>query len=222
MRNLGDMEFTGLLVLAAGAATALCLAWLTVIAAAAVLEAWSGGRWSLLHLTGCPPAWRRRLLRVLVPLLAPGLGIVAAPGAAMADPPDASAARAVPRGADPSAHAANDAGGPSVRIRAEQALAGLPLPQLQSAHAARGRGAPLPVAVLEVHPGDTLWGIAARTLPAGASRAAVARRCAHLYRENRATIGPDPDVIRPGQRLLVPVAPAAIRPPSHGLEEEER
>ena len=46
-------------------------------------------------------------------------------------------------------------------------------------------------------PGDTLWDIAARRLGAGASWPAI-------YALNRDVIGPDPGVITPGQRLVLP------------------
>lgn len=64
-------------------------------------------------------------------------------------------------------------------------------------------GAPQPTAYL-VRPGDTLWDIARRHLPAGASAAQVARAWPRWYAANRRVIGPDPSLIVPGQRLLVP------------------
>lgn len=62
-----------------------------------------------------------------------------------------------------------------------------------------------PVEVVVVRPGDTLWDIARRHLPAGATDAQVARAWPRWYAANRTVIGPDPDVIRPGQRLRAPV-----------------
>jgi hypothetical protein len=56
--------------------------------------------------------------------------------------------------------------------------------------------------------GDTLWGIAARHLPAGASEADVAAAGPAWYAANAATIGPDPDRILPGQVLVVPAGVA--------------
>jgi nucleoid-associated protein YgaU len=53
--------------------------------------------------------------------------------------------------------------------------------------------------------GDTLWEIAARHLPAGASDAQVAAAWPAWYAANTATIGPDPGRILPGQVLTVPV-----------------
>lgn len=54
--------------------------------------------------------------------------------------------------------------------------------------------------------GDTLWGIAARHLPADASAADVAAAWPAWYAANAATIGPDPGLILPGQVLVVPAA----------------
>lgn len=63
--------------------------------------------------------------------------------------------------------------------------------------------APRPRTVV-VEPGDTLWALAAASLPSGASNADVAARVALLHRTNRATVGPDPDLILPGQELRLP------------------
>jgi nucleoid-associated protein YgaU len=53
------------------------------------------------------------------------------------------------------------------------------------------------VPAVRVSPGDTLWDIAARRLGAGSSWPAI-------YALNRDVIGPDPGVISPGQRLVLP------------------
>lgn len=210
MHGLGDVGFTRLLVLGAGAVSVLCLAWLTAVVVAALLEAGSGGRLPVLRLTGCPPAWRRRLLRLLVPLLAPGLGLAGMPWA--------TAASAQPGGpaADPVPGSPGTHGGDRAAARAGEALAGLPLPELPTGR--RRTGSRNVVAVV---PGDSLWDIAARTLPDGASPAAVAERSAEFYRVNRAVIGSDPDLIHPGQRLRLPGVHATPAP-THLAEEEDR
>ena len=60
-----------------------------------------------------------------------------------------------------------------------------------------------------VRPGDSLWAIAARDLPDHASPATVAAHWQEIYQANRAVIGADPDLIVPGQRLVLPpVGPA--------------
>jgi nucleoid-associated protein YgaU len=65
---------------------------------------------------------------------------------------------------------------------------------------------PRPVSARQVvvRPGDSLWRIAERLLPADASDAGVARLTWRLYTLNRATVGNDPDLILPGTTLLTP------------------
>jgi len=58
--------------------------------------------------------------------------------------------------------------------------------------------------VIVVRPGDSLWTIAGRDLGPGASDAEVTARWQALYAANRRVIGPDPDLIEPGLRLLQP------------------
>ena len=58
--------------------------------------------------------------------------------------------------------------------------------------------------VVVVHHGDTLWDIARQHLPASASPADVARAWPRWYAANRAAIGPDPALLRPGTRLRTP------------------
>ncbi|WP_263729243.1 LysM peptidoglycan-binding domain-containing protein [Cellulomonas sp. SG140] len=53
--------------------------------------------------------------------------------------------------------------------------------------------------------GDTLWAIAARHLPAGADDAQIAAAWPVWYAANATRIGSDPDLIRPGLVLSVPV-----------------
>jgi nucleoid-associated protein YgaU len=60
-----------------------------------------------------------------------------------------------------------------------------------------------------VQAGDSLWSIAASTLPSGSGAADVASASGAWYAANRATIGPDPDVIHPGQQLVAPDVEAA-------------
>jgi hypothetical protein len=63
-----------------------------------------------------------------------------------------------------------------------------------------------PAATVVVAPGDTLWDIAARHLPVGASAADIATAWPAWYAANAATIGPDPGLILPGQVLVTPPA----------------
>jgi hypothetical protein len=56
-----------------------------------------------------------------------------------------------------------------------------------------------------VRRGDTLWDVAARHLGAAATDAEIARAWPQWYAANRGLIGPDPDRLLPGQRLLAPM-----------------
>lgn len=63
-----------------------------------------------------------------------------------------------------------------------------------------------------VQRGDSLWSIAARHLGPDATTAQIAVAWPQWYAVNRQTVGPNPDVIRPGQRLTVPAnAAEALR-----------
>ncbi len=77
-------------------------------------------------------------------------------------------------------------------------------PQPDPALLVRRPGSDDEPAEVVVRRGDTLWEIAARHLGAGSSTAEVARAWPRWYAANRAVIGADPDLIRPGQRLRVP------------------
>ncbi|KRF24196.1 hypothetical protein ASG95_06260 [Phycicoccus sp. Soil803] len=67
-----------------------------------------------------------------------------------------------------------------------------------------GPSAPASTEVV-VHRGDSLWTIARRDLGPGATDTEVAAAWPHWYAANRDVIGPDPDLLRPGQRLRAPV-----------------
>ena len=84
--------------------------------------------------------------------------------------------------------------------RPAAAVVGLAVPDRQAAAVA---GTP-PGAVHVVRPGESLWSIAESRLPAGASAALVDRDWRRLYAANRRTVGPDPDLIRPGTSLGLP------------------
>ena len=62
---------------------------------------------------------------------------------------------------------------------------------------------PEPRAAVVVAPGDTLWHIAARRLAAPTPRR-VAAAWRRWYAANRRVVGADPNLIRPGQRLVPP------------------
>ena len=74
-------------------------------------------------------------------------------------------------------------------------LSGLPLPERAEGHAHPRHHQ------VVVRPGDTLWALAEHDLPAPATDRQVSVRWHAVYRRNRGVIGPDPDLIRPGQVL---------------------
>ena len=55
-----------------------------------------------------------------------------------------------------------------------------------------------------VHRGDSSWSIAARHLPANAAAADIAQAWHRWYATNATVIGPNPNLILPGQILLPP------------------
>lgn len=110
------------------------------------------------------------------------------------------------------AHASDAGSGPGITA----AVDGLPLPDRATDDPARAR---VPRGrVVTVHSGDSLWRIARRLLPAAAPDSAVAAAVSALYADNRHTIGPDPDALLAGQRLVVD-AVSSFPDPTTLLEE---
>lgn len=72
--------------------------------------------------------------------------------------------------------------------------------------------APGPPATVTVAPGDCLWSIAADHLPDGATDAEIAATWPRWYAANRDVVGPDPDLIHPGQVLTAPAAASEEHP----------
>jgi hypothetical protein len=58
--------------------------------------------------------------------------------------------------------------------------------------------------VVVVDPGDTLWSISSKKLGPDAAPWRVARGVERIYALNRERIGPDPDLVLQGQRLVLP------------------
>jgi len=65
-----------------------------------------------------------------------------------------------------------------------------------------------------VERGDSLWSLAADRLNPAAPPAAVDRLWRRWYAANRLVVGPDPDLLVPGQRLRIPPAPATRTTPA--------
>jgi hypothetical protein len=103
-------------------------------------------------------------------------------------------------------HASASPGGAVPGSRRTAVDAALPVP-------ARPLGAATTGPRIVVRPGDTLWHLASARLPASATAADVVALVDRLHTDNREVIGADPDLIRPGQRLV-------LNPPRH--REEKR
>lgn len=89
--------------------------------------------------------------------------------------------------------------GPGSPSLPAHALDGLPLPDRATGGVPDQDGA-----VVRVRPGDSLWAIAARQLGPTADVADVASYWRRIHDLNAAAIGPDPDLILPGQQLRLP------------------
>ena len=190
-------------VLTRGATVALTLAalWALLLVLAVAVEARSGGRVRIAERAGCPPAVRLWLLGLFVALFA-----TAAPAQA----------------SDPGPHTGPRPHSGAAPVGA--ALDGLPLPDRvvgggHTRQVAPPRTSPTSHAVARtaagtgsrtvVRAGDSLWRIAAQHLAAqhlgaDATDADVARYVAAVYAANQQVIGPDPDLLLPGEHLDFP------------------
>jgi nucleoid-associated protein YgaU len=201
--STGPAAFDDLLALVAA-----CVAW-------AVLCWLSAGLLLSLAARACRQDGRvDRLARAITPLavrrlaaLLLGVGLVGAPVvAALPAQADRTVATATQQQADPAE--------PHVDLPAlEQWTPDRPAPPVMSP---RHPAEPLALLVSRPHRGravsdhvvvrrgDTLWDIAARALGPGASDADIAASWPRWHAANRSTIGPDPDLILPGQLLRPP------------------
>jgi len=70
----------------------------------------------------------------------------------------------------------------------------------------QGAARPRPAATdsVQVREGDSLWALAAATLPPDADNSSIADRWHEIYEMNRGVIGADPDLILPGTTLDLP------------------
>lgn len=178
-------DAVALLAAVAGLATGVWLALATTLTAVAAIGRTSrAGRAAVPVCFRLAPAGLRRVVLVAV-----GIGLTAAAPATAAPP---SARPAAVAGTARSATGLDPGWAPASGSDPR------PVPEV----AGRVRG-PAEDAVV-VRPGDCLWRIAARRLEPGAAPARIAAEWPRWYAENRATIGPDPDALLPGQRLRRP------------------
>jgi nucleoid-associated protein YgaU len=206
--RLAALPFDRALVDLAAAALLACVAWAWLALSATVVEALRAPRVAGVR-PGRPVRGVRRVGHAarlpggLRRLVLAGCGVAMLSG--LAAPALAAGGRspAPPAHASPLAH----------RDRGLSVLVGLPLPERAVAPRAP-QTRPRPTLSVVVRSGDCLWSIAARDLPADASPVEVAHRWHALYAANHDLIGPDPDVIEPGQRLRLPVRTPVRKDPS--------
>ena len=96
---------------------------------------------------------------------------------------------------------AADTGGPHGLPLPERPVASAAAPDRAVQRTARPGGGPVR---LTVRPGDCLWTIAADLVQPSPPAGEVDRAWRVLYRANHARIGPDPDLVLPGTRLVLP------------------
>ncbi|WP_299051167.1 LysM domain-containing protein [uncultured Nocardioides sp.] len=219
----------------AAAAASLALGWLWVVAGLVALDAARGVRRDAVP--GCPAALRRLLLTACG-AAATGALVTGLTLPASADP----LPRPVPVGGSLASGALVGSADPAAAVAATPDpdgpdLHGLPMPD--RAHSGpgardadrdrgpRGRATPgdpvRPSAgeggVHVVRPGDTLWDLAADRLRARDDRAPSAAdvdaEWRALWAANADVVGPDPDLLLPGQHLRTPGHAAPDARPDH-------
>jgi nucleoid-associated protein YgaU len=231
-RTAGTTDATAPLVGAVGLLAWACTAYLVLLAALTLGARLPGpaGRALAAVLRRAAPLVLRRGLA-----LALGLAVVAGPLAAgsPASADDGGPGRAATATAEtgapgtagldwPVAPAAAPAAPPAAsRVAPPTQVAPPGTPRLPAAaHATRVRATPptttagrrattaRPATSVVVRPGDTLWGLAARQLGPDAPARRVAVAWPQWWVANREVVGPDPDLLHPGTRLVVPPAAA--------------
>ncbi len=207
-----DEAILGLLAVTAAAG----LAWLVVgvlLEALARVPGATGrvaGSWA----AAVSPRVVRRVAAVVVGVgigTAAGGGVGASPALAATVPPGSSLVVRVVAGAggggEPASAPLPDPGfGPAPGpgwVPARPTVR--PHPDVASV-SATGRRDPVPETHVVVHRGDSLWSLAARHLGPGATDREVADEWPRWYAANREVIGPDPDLVLPGQVLHPPAS----------------
>lgn len=211
VRGPGQAGPDALVAVGAAGAAWLVLTWLAVGTLLTVGTAVMAGLGSRAHARACAvtPRLARGLASALLGVSVLGCGLAAAgPSAAAAGPPVTVAA---------------DRGGTAgtAPARLDRPVATVPggwTPDRPAAAARRSDGGEAAVRLVTAAPhperavtdevvvrrGDTLWDIAARHLGANPSAAEVAAEWPRWFAANRDLIGPDPDLLVPGQRLRPP------------------
>lgn len=205
----GPAPLDALISATAAVAAWLVLGWLLVASGAAVLAEAPGavGRCGEVLAQRLAPSLLRRLARVALGVAVVGGPLVATGSAALAVSPAGSVTITTSAPAlGPLAHGRATKGPAAAGDCATGDRAWTP--DRPATTGGRSVARPRPErsqrAPVVVRRGDTLWDIAASRLSPGASNAAVARSWPRWYAANRAAIGGNPDLLRPGTRLDPP------------------
>ncbi len=184
-------EVVALLAAGSAATVALWLAVGMVVSAAVLLAGW--------RLPGFVPAGLHRGVALA---LGVSLVTVAMPAAAHPVPSQVASAQSWTAAAAPSAQPPPiDPGWTPAPPAAPARTTELPSdPLLVPAHQRPADD----VEQVAVHRGDTLWDLAARHLGTDATDAEIATEWPRWHEANRDVVGPDPDLLLPGQLLLPP------------------
>ncbi|WZH53197.1 MAG: LysM domain-containing protein [Nocardioides alkalitolerans] len=200
--------YDALLVALASTALLVAAPWCWVLVVLVCIDALRGAE---RRRRGCPVVLRRGVLLALGVTTAVALAQPATAGTAPAADPSTTGETAVGTAGAVGALAGGRAASPTAEL-----LDGLPLPDrpdglvpavgpATAADAGTGPG-PGPAGDEDlphhvVVTGDDLWSIAAAHLPPAADDTAALEATLALHRANADVIGPDPDLILPGQRL---------------------
>jgi nucleoid-associated protein YgaU len=132
--------------------------------------------------------------------------VLSAPAEAHTGDVAPSATPAPSAAATPSA-AAPTSKTPASTTTAPTSTSGPPAPASPASPTAGTTQAPPPATCeLVVRAGDTLWDLAADRLPDGSADGVVGHEWRAWYGANADRLGEDPDLIRPGQVLVLPCA----------------
>ncbi len=202
LTQLGHAGTAPLVALVALVAWA-CECWLLAVAALTLIERRSGraSRGATQLLRRLAPAAVRTAARIALGATL-ATGVTGVTGALSARSAAASAAGPRPVAGLAAAVPSLDWPVPLPTLALDWPLATGP-----GAHTPPPAAAPVPAPsspIVVVQPGDCLWQLAARALGPSATAARTAATWPSWWSANRAVIGDDPDLLRPGTRLVPP------------------
>jgi nucleoid-associated protein YgaU len=192
----------------AGCAAAMAawgvLTWLATWTAVVLVAAALGGVGSGVHRAAVArsPGAARRLAAVLLGASLTSTPLAALPALAVDRPPVPITQAGTAIGALPLPDRPASPGGwtPDRPAAPRHPRPSAPVHLVSSPSRARQTG----VGAVVVRRGDSLWDLAARHLGPHASAADIAAEWPRWYAANREVIGPDPDLLLPGERLVPP------------------